>query len=52
MMMTETFKCRNFIRIGHEIQLNENKDDEVIENDVCLCLNMEQKKRCRDICLY
>jgi hypothetical protein len=38
-------KCRNCIRIGHEIQLNENKDDEVIENDVCLCLNIEQNKK-------
>jgi len=37
-------KCRNYIRVGHEIQLNENKDDEVIENDVCLDLNIEQKE--------
>lgn len=37
-----------------KIQLNENKDDEVIENDVCLDLNEEDtqtKTRCRDICL-
>jgi hypothetical protein len=32
-------KCRNYIRVGHEIQLNE-----VIENDVCFDLNKEAKK--------
>jgi hypothetical protein len=46
------FKCRICIRVGHEIQLNKNKDDEVIENDVYLYMNKEQKKRCRDICPY
>jgi phosphopantothenoylcysteine synthetase/decarboxylase len=39
------FKCRNSIRVGHEIQLNENKDDEIIENDVCLSLAKEQKNK-------
>jgi hypothetical protein len=23
-------KCRNYTRVGHEIQLNENKDDEIV----------------------
>ncbi len=39
------FKCRNYIRVGHEIQLNKNKDDEVIQNDVCFSLNVEQNKK-------
>ena len=40
-------KCRNYIRVGHEIQLNENKDDEVIENDVCLKNTKYEKKHNR-----
>ncbi len=39
------FKCRNYIRVGHEIQLNEYKDDEVIQIDVCFCLKVEHKKK-------
>ncbi len=39
------FKCRNYIRVGHEIQLNEYKDDEVIQNDVCFCLKVEHRRK-------
>ena len=38
------FKYRNCIRVGHEIQLSEDRAGEVIEEDVCFCLKVEQKK--------
>ena len=39
-------KCWNYIRVGQKkIQLNKNKDDEVIENDVWI----KNIKKCVDI---